>query len=290
MLRPNDPTDLLLAGIAPSALPSHQPPGRAVRSNDGAQVQIVLPPSVDDVVRRAADLWPSWSEVPAGRRALRLRPLPATIDAADLACERRLGRWALIGCGGDEAEAMGVDLAVDRCVLVAGPPGSGRSTTLRTIARSLHNRRVDVLAICPGPSPLSDGPWRVLQPRPGEPAQAELLTGRQVVLVDDVERIRDQPWEPLLCLLAQDPAAAGIVVAGTTTSLLGTFRGLGSLGRSHRTGVLLRPESASDGEVLGIRAELGDHDIVGRGLLVVRGRQSHVQVARWTAAGIDRPA
>jgi S-DNA-T family DNA segregation ATPase FtsK/SpoIIIE len=280
MLRPNDPTDLLLAGIVPSALPSRQPPGRAVRSSDGAQVQLALPPSVDEVSRSAAERWPSWSEVPTARRAVRLRPLPTTVDAANLTTGARPGRWALVGRGGDEAEAVGIDLAVDRCVLVAGPPGSGRSTTLQTMARSLHALGVDVLAICPGPSPLCDGPWRVLRPGPGEPAHPELLTGRQVVLVDDVERVRDQPWEPLLCQLAQDPAAAGIVVAGMTTSLLGTFRGLGNLGRSHRTGVLLRPESASDGEVLGVRAELGDHDLVGRGLLVLRGRQTPVQVAR----------
>jgi S-DNA-T family DNA segregation ATPase FtsK/SpoIIIE len=290
MLRPNDPTDLLLAGIAPSALPSRQPPGRAVRSGDGAQVQIALPPPVEEVGSLSAERWPSWSDLPPARRALRLRPLPTTIDAADLAAGPQPDRWALVGCGGDESVAVGIDLSVDRFVLVAGPPGSGRSTTLASMAASLHAGGVDVLAICPGPSPLSDGPWPVLRPRPGEPAQGELLTGPQVVLVDDAERIRDQPWEPLLCRLAEDPAAAAIVVAGMTAALLGTFRGLGSLGRSHRTGVLLRPESASDGDVLGVRAELGDHDLVGRGLLVVRGRQSHVQVARWTAPAGDPPA
>jgi S-DNA-T family DNA segregation ATPase FtsK/SpoIIIE len=287
MLRPNDPTDLLLAGIAPSALPSRQPPGRAVRSDDGAQVQIASPPSLEGVCRSAAERWPSWLDVPATRRALRLRALPTTIDAGELTAGPRPGRWALVGCGGDAAEAVGIDLAVDRFAVVAGPPGSGRSTALLSMARSLHAGGVNVLAICPGTSPLTGGPWRVLRLRPAEAAQGELLRGAQVVLVDDVERIRDQPWEPLLCQLAQDPSAAGIVVAGLTTALLGTFRGLGSLGRSHRTGVLLRPESGSDGEVLGVRAELGDHDLTGRGQLVVRGHQTPVQVARWTQDGVD---
>jgi S-DNA-T family DNA segregation ATPase FtsK/SpoIIIE len=288
MLRPNDPTDLLLAGIVPSALPSRQPPGRAVRPSDGAQVQVALPPPVEEV-SRGAQRWPAWPDVPPARRALRLRPLPPSVDAAALTVGPRDGHWALVGCGGDEAEAVGIDLSVDRCVLVAGPPGSGRSTTLVSMARSLHERGTDVLALCPGPSPLADGPWPVLRPDPAGAAKAKLLGHAQVVLVDDVERLRDQPWELLLSQLVADPAAAAVVVAGTTAALLGTFRGLAGLGRSHRTGVLLRPESASDGEVLGIRAELGDHDLVGRGLLVVRGRQAPVQVARWAEAAVVLP-
>jgi S-DNA-T family DNA segregation ATPase FtsK/SpoIIIE len=288
MLRPNDPTDLLLAGIVPSALPSRQPPGRAVRPSDGAQVQVALPPPVEEV-SRGAQRWPAWPDVPPARRALRLRPLPTSVDAAALTVGPRDGHWALVGCGGDEAEAVGIDLSVDRCVLVAGPPGSGRSTTLVSMARSLHERGTDVLALCPGPSPLADGPWPVLRPDPAGAAKAKLLGHAQVVLVDDVERLRDQPWELLLSQLVADPAAAAVVVAGTTAALLGTFRGLAGLGRSHRTGVLLRPEG-SDGEVLGIRAELGDHDLVGRGLLVVRGRQTPVQVARWAElAAVDLP-
>jgi len=47
----------------------------------------------------------------------------------------------------------------------------------------------------------------------------------------------------------------------------------------HRTGVLLRPESAADGDVLGVRALLDDRLPVGRGVLVVRGQQTPVQVA-----------
>jgi DNA segregation ATPase FtsK/SpoIIIE, S-DNA-T family len=284
MLRPNDPTDLLLAGVAPSALPSSQPPGRAVRSTDGAHVQIALPPALDDLVSGAARRWPSWRDVAPARRALRLRPLPDVVDAAGLVWSPPPGRWALVGCGGDDAGPVGIDLAADRFALVAGPPGSGRSTALTSMARSLHAAGVDVLAICPRPSPLAEGPWQVrrldqLAEARHTPQAAELLARPQVLLIDDVERLRDHPWETVLCQVADDPAAAGVVAAGTTSTLLASFRGLAGIARVHRTGVLLRPESAGDGEVLGIRAQLDDHSPVGRGLLVVRGQQTAVQVA-----------
>jgi hypothetical protein len=43
--------------------------------------------------------------------------------------------------------------------------------------------------------------------------------------------------------------------------------------------VLLRPESPADGEVLGVRAQLDDASSAGRGVLVVRGHQTRLQVA-----------
>jgi S-DNA-T family DNA segregation ATPase FtsK/SpoIIIE len=281
MLRPTDPTDLLLAGVPSSAWASDQPPGRAVRPGDGAQLQIAMPPPLRDVASAAAR-WPSRDDVAPDRRALRLRPLPAVVDAADLPPEPRPGRWALVGCGGDDACAVGIDLATDRFVLVAGPPSSGRSTALATIASSLHEAGAEVLALCPRPSPLADGPWRVLRPGHGDEVDAVmtgLLAGGQVLLVDDADRLRDQPWESALVALADEPSCAGVVVAGTTSALLGGYRGIASLGRAHRTGVLLRPESAADGDVLGVRALLDDRVPVGRGVLVVRGQQTPVQVA-----------
>jgi S-DNA-T family DNA segregation ATPase FtsK/SpoIIIE len=147
------------------------------------------------------------------------------------------------------------------------------------MARSLHAAGLDVLAICGRPSPLADGPWQVRRVDQLDELRHTEALARQVLLVDDVERLRDHPWETVLCRLADDPAAAGVVAAGTTSALLASFRGLAGIARVHRTGVLLRPESPSDGEVLGVRAELDDHNPVGRGLLVVRGRQTPVQVA-----------
>ena len=291
MLRPNDPTDLLLAGIAPSALPSSQPPGRAVRSTDGTQVQIALPPSPEELTSDAARRWPSWADLARARRALRLLPLPDVVDAADLLWAPPPGRWALIGRGGDDAGAVGIDLAVDRFALVAGPPGSGRSTTLVTMARSLHAAGAEVVVVCTG----------ALAARRRSVAGAATRPARPGVHASEVAELS---WRARRCCSSTTWTGCATTRSrrccvrsrrtrprqassrpGTTSVLLAGYRGLAGVARAHRTGVLLRPESASDGEVLGIRAELDDRSPAGRGLLVVRGRQTPVQVATCLTAG-----
>jgi S-DNA-T family DNA segregation ATPase FtsK/SpoIIIE len=129
------------------------------------------------------------------------------------------------------------------------------------------------------------GPWRTVRldrlpaaPGAGLLGEHGLLGERGVVLVDDMTVLLDHPLEPALLALANDPRRS-LVVAGTTAALLGSFRGLPALARTNRTGVLLCPESPGDGEVLAVRAELDDDVPPGRGVLVVRGRQTLVQVA-----------
>lgn len=279
LLRPNDTTDLLLAGIPPSCVPTRQPPGRALRP-DGAQVQIALPPAARDVVRAATARHPAWRDQSRDDRPLRLRALPAVVPATDLLVSGRPASWALVGCGGDDHEPVGIDLAVDRFVLVAGPPGSGRTTALATMAHSLHVQGTPVVAVCGTSSPLAGGPWPTLQlGHAGSSDALAALTGAGgVVVVDDVEQLLDHPLGQALQAVTSDPRR-GLVVAGSTAALSASYRGLAGLGRTSRTGVLLRPESPADGEVLGVRAQLDDASPAGRGLLVVRGRQVPVQVA-----------
>ncbi len=296
LLRPNDPTDLLLAGVPPAAVPLRQPPGRALRPGDGAQLQIARAPRVDDVLRDVAGRWPSWAQLPPERRAPRLHPLPDRVDASSLQLQLQghVATWALVGCGEDGrgedgSDAVGLDLSEHRFTLVAGPPGSGRSTTLTTLASSLHAAGVPLLTICPAPSPLAHGPWPTMRPeRPEHPDDVVgQARGSRVVLVDDVERLLGSPLESALAALVDDPGGS-LVVAGATAALQGAFRGLVPLARTHRTGVLLRPSSPADGELLGVRALLDDAAPVGRGVLVVGGRQTIVQVA--SAAPVPRDA
>jgi S-DNA-T family DNA segregation ATPase FtsK/SpoIIIE len=282
LLRPNDPTDLLLAGVAVADVPARQPPGRAVRASDGAHAQITVPPS-PEAVQQAARRWAPRDQLPPERRPVRLMRLPDTVDASRLVPTVRPATWALVGCGGDEGDPVGIDVAEDRFVLVAGPSGSGRSTALVTMAASLHDRHLAVLAICPRPSPLSTGPWDVLEPgqRGQQPPQWDRYAA---IIVDDAEQLRDHPWEAALCAVVDSRTGPAVVLAGTTSVLLGGVRGLAARGPVHRTGLVLQPGSASDGEVLGVRAQLDDVTPPGRGILVVRGRQLPVQVATWTHA------
>lgn len=282
LLRPNDPTDLLLAGVPSAAVPAHQPAGRALRPGDGAQLQIALPPPLDDVLRQSADRWSTTSPRPPAHVPLRLRRLPDRVQSTSLAIPRRAsGTWALIGQSENASDVAGVDLADHRFVLVAGPPASGRSTTLVTMAWSLHTNGVPLLAICPASSPLATGPWTSV--RPDDSTAEQSLHPAPVVLVDDVERVLGTSLESALSRIAADPRRT-VVAAGDSAPLLGAFRGLPVLGRAHRSGVLLRPQNPADGEVLGVRALLDDSAPAGRGVLVVRGQQTVVQVATTSRA------
>jgi S-DNA-T family DNA segregation ATPase FtsK/SpoIIIE len=61
--------------------------------------------------------------------------------------------------------------------------------------------------------------------------------------------------------------------------MAGQFRGLTVEARRGRTGLLLGALGPADGDLLGVRAPRADGSVTGRGLLVVRGRTTPVQVA-----------
>lgn len=296
LLRVTDPTDLLLAGLAGTPPAADPPPGRAVRTRDGAAVQLAAAPSdLHAALARVDERWRPGGAVsrdggstrPEVEPPLRLVELTTTVSLdhvlARLASLGPLGRTCVLGLGGDEGQPVVLDLDVDPVSVVAGPPGSGRSTALRTIARSLHGAGLPVLTVCPRPSPLHSGPWPVLSALDDRVLAKHLdAEPGSCVLVDDAELLVDSPVDLVLDGLARrrpDRSSAGLVLAGTTTGLLATFRGAAASARAARTGLLLRPTVPSDGEVLGIRAEPPDRTGPGRGLFVLRGEQQPVQVA-----------
>ena len=106
--------------------------------------------------------------LPRAGRPLRVDALPPRITVAetyrldpDFAPPSPL--WAMVGAGGDELSPQGLDVAEEGPgIVVAGPPRSGRSTTLITMARSLIAQQTPVLMIAPRRSPL-----RSLEGTPG---------------------------------------------------------------------------------------------------------------------------
>ncbi|HEX8495902.1 MAG TPA: hypothetical protein VF661_01805, partial [Actinomycetales bacterium] len=301
LLRVTDPTDLLLAGLPSAALAASAPPGRGVRTSDGAMVQLTdhgdadrLTAVVREVALRTASTWPASADDLGDGHGdghgdgydddrIRVAELPPLVELDDLVLRpagTSRGRRVVVGLGGDGAEPVHLDLASDPVVVVAGPAGSGRSTTLRTLALGLHQQGDAVVAVCPRPSPLQDGAWPTY--RPDDDALLRLLAERPdaCVLVDDADGLGDTALDALLDGLVRQRGRTAVVLAGTTAALLGCYRGAVASARAAGTGVLLAPTAPSDGEVLGVRALVPDRRPTGRGLLVVRGQQQPVQVAR----------
>src|SRR5690242_6967927 len=177
IFRLTDRSDSSFAEIKERALPAHQPDGRlmfAAKPNPlEAQIALLDPDptglaQVGALRQIAAQARERYGRLPREHRPLRVDALPARITVAetyrldpDFVPPSRL--WAMAGAGGDELSPQGLDVAEEGPgIVVAGPPRSGRSTTLITMARSLIAQQTPVLAIAPRRSPL-----RFLEGTPG---------------------------------------------------------------------------------------------------------------------------
>ncbi|MCW2715412.1 MAG: cell division FtsK/SpoIIIE [Frankiales bacterium] len=222
----------------------------------------------------------------AARPPRRFEPLPSTVRRADLPPHPDPA-VLVVGVGGDDLGAIGLDAqATGGGVLVAGPPGSGRSTALLTFSAALAPLGLPVVAVAPRPSLLRELPGCLSDP--ADPGAAALLEARlvgrpAVLLVDDAELLLDTPLAPVLERIVRRARDTGtvVIVAGTTEDLLGCFRGFVVDLRRSRTGLLLCPQSAADGDLLGVRLSraTGGEVVPGRALLSVRGQVQPLQVA-----------
>jgi S-DNA-T family DNA segregation ATPase FtsK/SpoIIIE len=305
IFRLTDRSDCSLAEIRERALPAHQPDGRLMfgaKPNPlEAQVALLDPdptgPAQVSALRRIADE----ARRRYGRmlaracRPLRVDALPPRITVAetyrldpDFAPPSPL--WAMVGAGGDELSPQGLDVAEEGPgIVVAGPPRSGRSTTLITMARSLITQQTPVLLIAPRRSPL-----RSLEGTPGVLAvlEAELDVeylratlnplDRYVVLVDDAEMLYNAPNSEILerIIVSGRDADHGLILAGNTADLGSCYSGFIAAARKSRCGVLVAVDAADDGDLFGVRLPRNaGPGPLGRGLLFRTGRAAPIQLA-----------
>lgn len=325
-LRVIDPGDAALLGLVHPHDPAHLPPGRAVRLADRSEVQLAVlgtDPAAATQARalaRLAACAPSrWHDaapcarpdaaLPAaadegtttlhsasnGRTGLpfRIDALPRRVRLCDI--DGQHGPEALtVGVGGDELAPVRLDLSRDgRHLVVCGPSGSGRTTTLATLAQAALRGGLPVAAVTASPP---DGPLEALGNSPGVVTSitgavgcadaSALVDARRrhpdlVVVVDDADLLLDTPIEDVLRRMVADldGGRGAFVVSGTTSSLATQFRGLGVEVARRRTGIVLCPRSTTDADVLGAGRVRTTAATPGRGLLVRRGRVEDVQVA-----------
>jgi S-DNA-T family DNA segregation ATPase FtsK/SpoIIIE len=304
LLRLTDKGDSTLAGVSERSMPGDQPPGRIMFEGtpNPLEAQIAMldpdpsgPAQVAALRRLASQAADRHGKPPAGQRPLRVDALPMRITAAQtwaLSPDFRAPSplWALIGAGGDELSPQGLDVRDEGPGLViAGPPRSGRSTTLMTMASGLLRAGTPVLAITPRRSPLRslEGGRGVLAVLGGDAAPDTLLTAVEdqesyVVLVDDAELLSGGPLsDPLEKLLRSGrDADHGVILAGSTGDLTRAYSGFIPAALKSRCGVLVAVDSPSDGDLFGVRLPRNaGPGPIGRGLLVRPGTVLPVQLA-----------
>lgn len=216
--------------------------------------------------------------------------MPARVRLAELPPPGS-GSRLVLGVGGDFVGPLDVDPEDDGpCVLVAGHPRSGRSTTLLTLAAASIRSGRALVVLAPRRSPVSelsgDGVLGQFGIGDGEALRGCLDDARKegtsvAVLVDDAEMVDGTPVEPvLLDVLARAEASGELcLLAGSSPDLVTRFAGLTVEARKRGVGVLLGPASPLDGDLFAVRVPRRPERRPGRGLLVRRGEMVPVQVA-----------
>lgn len=275
VLKLNEKSEYGQIGITQRNVPDEIPPGRAFRAADKAEVQIALLTQNPEGQAQAGALQQIAEQcreraagLPATTRPFRVDTLPDRLswEQAIQYVPRPLPspRWALSGVGGDELTAFGPDFSVTPTFIVAGPARSGRSTVLATLAMSLLSVRTPLVIGAPARSPL-----RRLAGRPGvlavfddsdidptalEQALAAAPKGA-VVILDDADLLLKSKAESVLTPIAKSGAETGrgLILAGQTDRLSSGFSGWHTEARRNRTGLLLKPQNMSDGELIGVK-------------------------------------
>ena len=199
-----------------------------------------------------------------------VRRLPTTVTFAPGELDGVRGLLP-VGVRDGDLERVGFDIAGgDRRILVVGPPRSGRSTTLHTIAAALGAVGHPVTRV----TGYGDADReRLVADRRAHPHLA--------VLVDDAERLAGTPLEPVLLEIARRvDEDQGVVVATTSTLALEsrTSALATDLARAH-TGVVLWPAPGSASLGVGPATSGSLTRVPGRGVLVTPRGAERVQVA-----------
>jgi S-DNA-T family DNA segregation ATPase FtsK/SpoIIIE len=293
-LRLSDTGDFSLIGVPARSVPPDLPPGRAYRSGSGLQAQIPLLTEDPAGAAQAAALeriGVAATErdvaVPASLRPFGVDVLPSRIgfDAAwSLRAASPAPLWGMVAVGGDRLSALGPDLSVGApAFVIAGPPESGRSNALLTLAASYLARGTEVVLVAPRPSPLRNlagaaGVRDVLDGQLSAEALRQALAGpgHVVVLIDDAELLRDCDAADELTAIVrrQRGEEVGLVLAGDADGVCGGFSGWQVEAKKARRGLLLSPQNMTDADLIGVRlprALLGRPVSPGRGVLHLGG-------------------
>ncbi len=270
-----DKSDFGLIGINAKSVPDNLPAGRCHRTPGGAQAQIALlvadasgAAQAEALAEIAATALERDKGIVESAKPFGVDVLPSRISfqaAWQLRPAETPALWAMVGVGGDRLTAIGPDLDAGTPVfLIGGPPRSGRSTALHSMAGSCLLAGTRVLVVAPRPTPLTR-----LAGEPGVVAVGEDLTsealleaikvgGPLVVLVDDAELMRAIGAAAELAeVVRRGYPSVAMVLAGDPEGIGSGFSGWQVDARRARRGLLLSPQNITDADLIGARVPRG---------------------------------
>lgn len=310
LFRPADASEARSAGMAFVAV--GRVPGRALMAERrGTEVQ-VFASSDADIERLSA----AWSGTAPEGAAPSVGILPVCVFVDELrsglagdqdrvsfdAGSGASSPWVLfIGLSSQTLAPASVSLRAGEPVIVAGPPRSGRTTALRSIAVAARDLIPGLWIGVLSESTSNLCWWRQPIPKGSRnlhtTSVTELLTWLDdpikageaaLVLIDNAERIDDDAGQ-LSALLAGRRPAVRIVVAGRADVLRTAYGHWTAPARRVRHGLILRPNLDTDGELwhTTLPRRLRIEARAGRGLMITEDLVEVVQVARLRSNAVD---
>jgi S-DNA-T family DNA segregation ATPase FtsK/SpoIIIE len=291
-LRLGNEMDESMLGVPRDGFLGESPPGRGFIDGDEVQVAVLSGSALVSAQAAAIVKLGETMRRAGVMAAPEIRRLPDRVQLAGLpALVDGLPTFALADdtLGGVAFDPIGA-------FLVAGPPRSGRTTTVETLVASLRRTRSSLKVAYFGQrrSPLATAAWdhRAVGPQEAAKLAQELVDERGaswpdaeswLVLLDGVgEFLGSDADYPLQDLLRACRSQGVFVVAEGETSDLGSSYPLLQAIKASRSGVVLQPDQG-DGDTLFrtsfprvSRAEFCE----GRGMFVHAGRVRRVQVAQ----------
>lgn len=292
VLRMAHPDDYAFLGVAGDVLGRSSPPGRGLLNDAEIQCAVLGGTSEVATQSRAVSAFGNDLRAAGVNEATPIGSLTERVLMDTLPCE--VDGWPVLGVGSTRLSPLTFEARGS--FVVTGPSGSGRTTSLASLAKSLHrwSAATTLYLVTPKTSSelatLSD--WAEVAA--GADAvialavrlQAEIREGRHqgpvAVVIERVDDLAGTSAESSLSGLVKACIDNDqFVVAEGEAAFFGSSFGLSGVLRISRSGLALQPEGIEgqtvfrSGFPLFTRADLPQ----GRGFLVERGRPEMLQVA-----------
>jgi DNA segregation ATPase FtsK/SpoIIIE, S-DNA-T family len=278
--------DYVLAGVPTDVLSATSPPGRAVLGGLEVQVGVLGGDANVAVQARAITRLAEQARQAGVKTPAPVERLSEHIELDALPVSTAIGT-AAIGVADETLAPIGINPA--GVLMVAGPPGSGRSTALVTLAQAVRRLQPQRRIVHVAPSPSTIGALDVWDDSAtGQDAVISLArridtsaADRLMLVIENVADFGNTDAEAVLAELVKDLTTA-FVIGESEVSRWGQAWLLAQRFKSSRRGILLCPSGVeADGLLstsIGVtrRTDLPP----GRGVLIERGKGEWLQVAQ----------